>query len=104
VELKFPNPKCSSSPSGAHFYIEQDISHSIWQCKYCQATVWFPQTVAESTSLTNAKERLGIQKAYQAMLSRRPEVADAIEALLQGGKMSGKRRKRKERFCKRRNF
>jgi len=42
--------KCTSSPTGAHHWIEQDSSH--FACKYCQATRVMPVTIYDALDST----------------------------------------------------
>lgn len=66
IEIEYPEPTCSTSPTGAHHYTV--LSGSVWRCKYCWTPLWCPRDWDEATSYASDAKHIGIRKAYKKWL------------------------------------
>lgn len=79
MEVIFPEDHCESSPSGAHHFTQ--LIGTIWRCKYCWATKWLPISWNDVCQFSIAIRTLGLDKAYQKSVNRRPHTKVLLSKL-----------------------
>jgi len=77
--VTYPNPSCSCSPTGAHYYIE--IAMKLFRCKYCWTVIWQPYTMYEAKGFVDSIYKYGLQAAYQYRVSARRKTVEALVML-----------------------
>lgn len=87
MEIKYPEQHCDCSPNGAHFF--ERIEIGIWRCKYCLVAKWLPDDYKDAADFAFKIRKYGVQKSYNKLLRKRPEVKERLQELnAEGGSVS----------------